>query len=1734
MKRQNRFSLLGIGLLTLCLMFGTGPATADIVDNGAGSITVTGDNTDPIAAVDDTTVTVNTGATLTTPADAISFTGDNNTVVNNGAITATTGSAILVTYDNDLETTQSQTVTNNGTITGETGISFCTGGIESSVYDDDLNRWIYTYYEHEVANNDVVDNYGTIESTGDGTSWDYAAVKTGGGDDLLNNYEGAEIIGAVRMGPDDDQLFNWGDITGTGGSVIEMGNGDDTLTNYGTITVEESVYCGISTGNGDDIFTNAGTVQIGETGTSSSGAGISMGYGDDVFDNSGTVDIEITNAGGISMADGDDTFTNSSTITMGDIGTGGIVMAEGSDSFTNTGTIRINSTGTGAINLGSDGECEDGDPDADVFDNAGTITIGSAGEGGIGMGSGNDTFTNTGRLTITETLGGGGIHLGGGDDTFDNAGTITMGDINRGGITFGGGDDSFTNAGTITMESTGNAGISMAGGDDTFTNAGTLTMGDIGTAGISIAGNADIFTNTGTITMESTGDAGISMAGGDDTFTNTGTLTMGDIGTSGIVMAGGNDIFDNSGTINMTETGDGGIVMAGGDDTFTNTGRIRIGDTGTNGINMAGGNDVFDNAGTIRINSTGYPGISMGPGLDRFTNSGTILIVETGTEDDDYGPGINLGADDDTCEYNDDNIFENTGTITITDAGTNGIGFGYYGDDTFNNTGTITITNADNNGINMGCYGDDTFTNAGTITITEAGFNGIHMGGGDSSTTGDGGRDIFINSGTITIGTTGQLGIHAGDGPGTFDNTGTIIIAGVAGEYANDGGIGLAGGNDRMTNAGTIEIGYLGASAEDYAVTVDLPEASETTYIGQAYKGIIMGSGNDKLINTGAIRIGYMGAPAVDEAALARAGLTEESDGGPYSGIIGGDGGDLLDNSGTIEIVKTDRHGIIMGDGWDTIKNTGTITIGETGYGAIGLSDGDDTFDNSGTVTIGASGYAGISMADGNDTFTNSGMIDIGETGLEESDGTGISLAGGNDAFDNTGTIVIHKTYNSGISLGDYADTFVNDGTIRIQKTLWGAGITLGNGDDIFENNGVIRMANIASEEDEGTTGAAIAMGEGNDIFTNTGELSLGDGFYNMIKGGTGDDTLTNAGTINGGIIMGDGDDTVNLASRSVVTGDIDGKCDDYPTNGYDVITLDGAGYLAGDILRFDILDKTGDGTWTVNGLVTVDDEVNVAAGTLRLNDDLAPHDDGPLTVAIDSGATLTAHGITIDGSVRNQGVFDLGAKLRHSTITGDYTNAADATTAVALFDTGAVTHLTVEGMAVVQGGTLLVTPVGVLQDGSTYTVLTAGTLSGIFDEATANSMVLSFDMDDETVPNSIILETDRRSYAAALADAGLTGNEAAISRGLMQLIGDAPTGRLADLINALDRQPDAASLAAALDQMSPELYTLGTALTGQSTGGFTAGMTGRLSGLRMAATNRATEAGPALAAAPAADRRAGQGWSPWAKAFYTTAEQDTTTGFMGYDYDAMGLSVGIDKGVADNMVVGVTLGAANAEADVAANMGEQDVDTLSVGIYGSWTGDKVYMDGALLFGLNSFDSLRHIPVLGVTARGDHDGYDGSAYIGGGYMAAMGDWNVIPTASMQYTYHEEEGFIETGAGPANLAVDKTDTSSLLGKLGVRLNRLFQVGDGMDLMPEMSLQWGHEFADRDQQAVSWFAGTSTGAFTIDGLEANRDSGILGLSMTAFMGDSLSLSAGYEGTMKEEFEAHTFTAGLRYMF
>lgn len=1314
------------------------------------------------------------------------------------------------------------------------------------------------------------------------------------------------------------------------------------------------------------------------------------------------------------------------------------------------------------------------------------INFGTSGSPEILDSSYDDTINNYGTITGTDDR---AIRMGAGNDLLNNYEGARI----NGTIGMGQGDDKLYNWGMITTIYGEAAGL--GDGNDRLENHGTISVGRAW-AGIHFSEGDDVFVNTGTISMSSVEKAGIAMGGGNDTFDNSGTITVYNAGEeeypgSGIKMGNyGTKSFTNSGTITIGSVTDTGISMNVetfyGDRSF-----------GVTAFNEVAGSSSFTNSGEIGIGYAGFNGIAMGYGDNMLNNSGKITIDQVQGFDYD---GYYIGGNGILMLEGGANTFTNSGTITIGNVTGAGILMGYLedfyrptflegsllngvtGGASFNNSGEITIVNAGTNGIAMG-YGDNTFENSGKIEINNVqgyydyyyegflGGNGIEMG--------QDGVKTFINSGTIDIGYANMNGINMGGYEPYYEGyapvgTGFNLLIPEAG--------------NSFTNSGTINIGYAGNNALSFGYGADAFLNSGALNIGKADNiGISMNDGNDVFTNSGTITIGTSGGAAI--------GMGCESS-------TDGNDNDTFTNTGVITITRAENSGIGMGyNGDDVFNNSGAITIGYAGYSAISMGDyGNDVFTNSGSIDIGYANNNGIHMGrEGDKVFTNSGAIRI-----EYADKNGINFGAytGNSTFTNTGTIEIGGAGNAGIHFADDGfDTFVNSGTIKIGPASSGA----------------------------------ICMGDDDDSFTNSGTILAGQGW---IKAGPGNDVLVNEGTLEGNILMGQGNDSVSLRSGSVLIGFVDGGCDYGYPSGVDSIVLEGQGKLDGDIRYFADMTKTGEGTWTLNGNSIVD-YTWVEAGTLWLNGDLTPYNAGPAAAFINPGATLAMNGVAIGGNVTNFGTLDLGGNMKASTISGDYTHGSEDTKATLSIGAGngVSDSLNVTGTAIINGGTLFVKPVGVVQDGDKYTVLTAGTLAGAFDQATANSAVLSFGMDTATVPNSLIIDAHRQAYIDALAGSGLSGgNLGALSNTLMQIIAGNPTGDWATIIAALDNLPNAGALADALNQMSSEPFTMGLKLANLTTSGYIGNLTQRMADLRtyMVASNRLTESGPSLSQIMA-ERQKRSGWSPWVKTFYTKADQDASGGFMGYDYHTWGVNLGIDNAVSQKLLVGAVLGFASSNAETDGNISEIDADSYQFGLYGSWDEAKFYVDGALMYARNSYDSTRNINFGGLTgaAKGDHDGDDYVAYVGAGYKMAMADWNLIPTVSLQYGHHKEDSFTETGAGALNLDVDSADSDSLVSKAGFRVNRIFQM-NGYALKPELSLQWAHEFGDRDQQASARFNGTTVGTFNVSGVETDRDSGILGLGLTAFLKNNISLFANYYGEFREDFTAHNVAGGLRYEF
>ncbi len=134
---------------------------------------------------------------------------------------------------------------------------------------------------------------------------------------------------------------------------------------------------------------------------------------------------------------------------------------------------------------------------------------------------------------------------------------------------------------------------------------------------------------------------------------------------------------------------------------------------------------------------------------------------------------------------------------------------------------------------------------------------------------------------------------------------------------------------------------------------------------------------------------------------------------------------------------------------------------------------------------------------------------------------------------------------------------------------------------------------------------------------------------------------------------------------------------------------------------------------------------------------------------------------------------------------------------------------------------------------------------------------------------------------------------------------------------------------------------------------------------------------------------------------------------------------------------------------------------------------------------------------------------------------------------MQYTYLDEDGFQESGAGGLNLIVDDRQTDSLLSELGLRIARIIQT-KSFNLIPELSLAWSYDYDIDDRLIKASFAGAPGNSFSIAGQDVKKNGAIIGVGITLTPDNSFTFSLMYSGEFREEFDAHGIILEFRFEF
>ncbi|HEY4166690.1 MAG TPA: autotransporter domain-containing protein [Reyranella sp.] len=1012
----------------------------------------------------------------------------------------------------------------------------------------------------------------------------------------------------------------------------------------------------------------------------------------------------------------------------------------------------------------------------------------------------------------------------------------------------------------------------------------------------------------------------------------------------------------------------------------------------------------------------------------------------------------------------------------------------------------------------VGTGANNQIINAGTITGSGANVNGI-------STFGSG---TVMNSGTITLTGDFAIGIFAP----TATNTGTISVG--------DGGVGILGAANggMLTNRGSIV--SLGAGS---GIGLDSNVSSVS------------------ILNTGTISVGDDGIGINGDGTAGNNNLTIVNSGtitfgGCGTGIAATGTGNTITNSGTLAVAVCGGGGgglgIQAGDS-NTVTNTGTITVSDTGIGIFVVGD-NTTVSNSGTIITGeGTGFSGGIIGQGNNLrLSNSGTVSGG------SDTFGIFLAGGTDGtLTNSGTVTVGDG-SLAMAAGDARTTLVNSG--RIVAGQGGTGLFAGGNDSILTNTGTITVGDSISFP----AGGMVA--DGNRMrLTNSGTIIGGEGTAAMIATGN-DGVLMNSGSISVGTFGGG---LVSLGNRgrltntgTIVTGD---QGIGISSQGSDAV-ITNSGTIQVGACGLGIDTSSGSGSTIVNsgrivGTGCAASGVNMGDGDTLTNSGTIS---APISISSFGAATVTNTG-TLDGAIQlgtgsalaNAGLITVstplvaGLGVQHF-IDGTFTQTPSGTLALRVLpDSSAGNYDSLQATGVANLGGMLkpIAQPGLYGPTTTYAgVVSFASSIGQFNGVAPASLFLSSSLVYHA--DSVDLVLTRLPFNSGAVGGG-SANARAIGNALEANYSTSLTGALATFYGNLMVSTSPNTLAQLTGEVTTAPQSAAFGVFGQFLG-TVFGQTATSRANSQAAASGGTRRTLALAEACGGDycdttpRRV----TAWAQGFGGAGSIDGngTIGSSRVDLNSAGGALGVDMQVAPNLIAGVTMGTGSAGFGLTDIASSGTARSILLGLYGGYTQGPLYVDAALAYGYNTFNTTRAINTgaMSEVATGAFDGQQYGGRVEGGWRFAIDQNTLTPFAGMTVQALNQSGYSETSRdvttgnqGLLGVTVQGQTTTSVRSVLGLQFETAIGAVDSAVLKPRLRLGWGHEF-NTNRSATVALSLLPGAPFQVTGAQPNADSLVVGAGLELELGRMLRVYGQFDGDFSGNARGFSGTGGIRLIW
>lgn len=251
-----------------------------------------------------------------------------------------------------------------------------------------------------------------------------------------------------------------------------------------------------------------------------------------------------------------------------------------------------------------------------------------------------------------------------------------------------------------------------------------------------------------------------------------------------------------------------------------------------------------------------------------------------------------------------------------------------------------------------------------------------------------------------------------------------------------------------------------------------------------------------------------------------------------------------------------------------------------------------------------------------------------------------------------------------------------------------------------------------------------------------------------------------------------------------------------------------------------------------------------------------------------------------------------------------------------------------------------------------------------------------------------------------------------------------------------------------------------------------------------------------------------------------------------GFDYDQQLAALGVDYEINDSVLLGAAAGYSNSDADIGNGLGNAEIESTLISLYGMAEVGGFYGD---LTGTVSLDNhtldRRTAGPLG-RAEAEADGQTFSVALHGGYSFRYGPLRFGPTAGVRWLDAEIEEFNEADAGALNLDVGDLNGKAVIGSFGAQAAARFDVSESVSLAPQIGLSYEHDFKNQSLDVVTTLPGNRQFGSSAD--ISRADTVVLDGGVTLGTAFGVSASLGGQVSLDGNGSDHGVRGRLRYTF